>query len=425
MSDGLGAIRLSDASRGDKRGLILAEAVRLFNQQGYFDTRLEDVATRLDTAKTSISYHFKSKEVLLAEAYKATCAFALDALQQASQGETGRDQVTGWLRNLATAHARSARGAAPPLATLNDLSGLGDADRADVTATMEIIASKLAAFIANGVKDGSIVVTSVEATAFFLLNAAHWMRPWLEHVPIGEHDDAIGSLIDLFLHGLLKNSTMPQPSYPIADGLENSDFLFDRETRNRMKVEAFLRVGTRHFNRKGYTNLSLSDVAGELGVSRGSLYYYIDDKDTLLRGCVDRSLCQIERAFEHHAKRGPAGEAIFRIAAEIYQGHISDLDPQLRLPLLQALSVSERRAANARLSRIRANFDEIVAMGMADGSIRQFETEAIGEIILGAIHAATPQRLKSFGMHGASRTSSFATATAFFEPLFKGVAGQD
>ncbi|WP_271078774.1 TetR/AcrR family transcriptional regulator [Aurantiacibacter sp. MUD61] len=418
-------VRLSSASRDEKRGLILSEAVRLFNQQGYFDTRLEDVAQRLDTAKTSISYHFKSKEVLLAEAYGANLVFAEQIIATAAKENSGLDKVTKWLRLYAEAASEIALGSRAPFATISDLAGLSDADRMAITSRMEAVANELGTFVEQGVEDGSIAVTSVEATLFFLLNSAHWLATWLGQIPPSTHGEAVDALVDLILYGVLSNPDMPHQSYLGSSAMENPDFLFDREARNKVKVDAFLRAGTRHLNRKGYTSVSLSDVAADLGVSRGSFYYYIDDKDTLLRGCVDRSLSQIEKAFEQYGKRGPAGEALFQIAATIYQGHVTDLDPLLRLPMLHALSTTERRAANARLARIRANFDELVATGMADGSVRQLEAEAIGEIILGAIHAATPQRLESFGIRKATPGPHSATATAFFEPLFTGIAARE
>jgi len=56
-------------NKATKREQILNHAISQFNAQGYYDTRLEDIARASGTGATNISYHFKSKEALLEEAY--------------------------------------------------------------------------------------------------------------------------------------------------------------------------------------------------------------------------------------------------------------------------------------------------------------------------------------------------------------------
>jgi TetR/AcrR family transcriptional regulator, cholesterol catabolism regulator len=53
-----------------------------------------------------------------------------------------------------------------------------------------------------------------------------------------------------------------------------------RQRRNRSQdvLEAAIRV----FHKKGYASASIQDVAAEVGVLKGSLYYYIDSKEDLL-----------------------------------------------------------------------------------------------------------------------------------------------
>ena len=105
MADVPRTAKLQNAGRSDKRTVILSEAISLFNAQGYFDTRLEDVAARLGTAKTSISYHFKSKEALLFEAYSATCDFAEAEIKLAADAPTGLGRVLRWVRAFAQAQS--------------------------------------------------------------------------------------------------------------------------------------------------------------------------------------------------------------------------------------------------------------------------------------------------------------------------------
>jgi len=63
---------MKSENKATKREQILNHAISQFNAQGYYDTRLEDIARASGTGATNISYHFKSKEALLEEAYGLT-----------------------------------------------------------------------------------------------------------------------------------------------------------------------------------------------------------------------------------------------------------------------------------------------------------------------------------------------------------------
>ena len=58
-----------------------------------------------------------------------------------------------------------------------------------------------------------------------------------------------------------------------------------RTTRKaQAREEEIHRAAARIFHRKGYAATSLQDIADEVGILKGSLYYYIDSKEDLLFG---------------------------------------------------------------------------------------------------------------------------------------------
>ncbi len=58
-----------------------------------------------------------------------------------------------------------------------------------------------------------------------------------------------------------------------------------RETpKRRQRREEIYDVAIAIFNKKGYASASMQDIADEIGVLKGSLYYYIDSKEDLLEG---------------------------------------------------------------------------------------------------------------------------------------------
>lgn len=60
---------------------------------------------------------------------------------------------------------------------------------------------------------------------------------------------------------------------------------FDRDEQRRRKREAVLRVAASAFNRRGFANTSMDDVASVLGVSKPTLYQYFKSKQELLYAC--------------------------------------------------------------------------------------------------------------------------------------------
>lgn len=59
--------------------------------------------------------------------------------------------------------------------------------------------------------------------------------------------------------------------------------------RFRKRESEVIEAATRVFFRRGYAAASIQDVADEVGVLKGSLYYYIDSKEDLLARIFDES----------------------------------------------------------------------------------------------------------------------------------------
>src|ERR1043166_735043 len=63
----------------------------------------------------------------------------------------------------------------------------------------------------------------------------------------------------------------------------------DRE----VKREAVIYAAARAFNRKGYHNTSLDDIAAALEVTKPTVYYYVTNKEQLLFECFVAGVEQI------------------------------------------------------------------------------------------------------------------------------------
>src|SRR2546423_3691227 len=75
-----------------------------------------------------------------------------------------------------------------------------------------------------------------------------------------------------------------------------------RASRERLrdravKREAVIRAAAREFNRKGYHNTSLDDIAARLEVTKPTVYYYVTSKEQLLFQCFVAGVEQIRATF--------------------------------------------------------------------------------------------------------------------------------
>ncbi len=59
----------------------------------------------------------------------------------------------------------------------------------------------------------------------------------------------------------------------------------ERQRDREVKRDAVIRAAAREFNRKGYHNTSLDDIAARLEVTKPTVYYYVTSKEQLLFQC--------------------------------------------------------------------------------------------------------------------------------------------
>src|SRR2546421_12369540 len=79
----------------------------------------------------------------------------------------------------------------------------------------------------------------------------------------------------------------PRPAVATHNAQRPSPWRASRERlRDReVKREAVIRAAAHAFNRKGYHNTSLDDIAAALEVTKPTVYYYVTSKEQLLFQC--------------------------------------------------------------------------------------------------------------------------------------------
>ena len=73
------------------------------------------------------------------------------------------------------------------------------------------------------------------------------------------------------------------------------DVVESRETQRRKKRQAVIEAGVRLFNENGFEKTSLDDLAKSLGITKRTIYYYVQSKDEILMEALRQSMQVLER----------------------------------------------------------------------------------------------------------------------------------
>ncbi len=97
-------------------------------------------------------------------------------------------------------------------------------------------------------------------------------------------------------------------------------------------VERIIAAGQTVLLRDGYEKASTNRVAGEAGISPGSLYQYFPDKESVLAAVIDRHAAMLKQIAEQEAKLQKDKKVIAeRSLAEAIQ-LVIDIDPNMVSP---------------------------------------------------------------------------------------------
>ena len=373
-----------------KRAAILSRAAKLFNTKGARSTTLADVANKLGLTKTSLYYYVRTKEDLIFQCYQSALAKLHQSLDEV-EAETD-DSLERVLRAMErhieiSLDSLTARGDyyAAPL----ELAVLPEANRALLEQEYLRMFKRFRGYIRDGIADGVIRDCHTTSTARALLSALDWSFYWLYEMPADESKEAASKIRQLFTNGLIprRSSFQWKNSHNSSNAQPSQGF--NREAQNRIKQEAFLRAGTQHFNRKGFSGTSLDDIAESLDVSKGAFYYHFTNKEALLSQCYEFTLDQFERITSgvEQTDLSPI-DKLGAVCTEIFELQNSDRGPLIRYTTITALPPELRRVVLHRTEEIHAKLGEMIAEGISEGSIENQSVLVTRHLMVSAINAA-------------------------------------
>ncbi len=139
--------------------------------------------------------------------------------------------------------------------------------------------------------------------------------------------------------------------------------------RSRREAELY-RAAARVFRRKGLQQTRLQDVADELGVPRGALYYYVASRDDLVRAVVETPLRRLlAQAREIAASKASPEAKLTRLIAQHLKSLAAEHESWLLLQCEGREALQEVLAIDlqALLRQYETCWNEVIAEGIEQG----------------------------------------------------------
>lgn len=159
--------------------------------------------------------------------------------------------------------------------------------------------------------------------------------------------------------------------------------LRDRE----VKREAVIRTAAREFNRKGYHNTSLDDIAARLEVTKPTVYYYVTSKEQLLFECFLAGVERIRAAFRDvRGLEVPARERLGAVLRRYGEAVASEFGWCMVRAEDQDLGPALSRHIKLLKSEIDHGIRRLIREGHQDGSIGPCDPKMTAFALAGALN---------------------------------------
>lgn len=188
--------------REAKRLSILKAAARIFNERGFHQTSVADVADALGVSKPFLYYYLKNKDDILFE-----CSRIATEQLHAILDEAQMAKLSGWerLRVLLRGYAEVMTTDFGICLIRNTAPGfLPPQSRKKLWSGRRRLNSEVERIIAQGIADGSIRSCDPKVVSFALFGAFNWISFWYRDNGPLNADTIANYYIDLFARGIAK-----------------------------------------------------------------------------------------------------------------------------------------------------------------------------------------------------------------------------
>ncbi|MBZ5200134.1 TetR/AcrR family transcriptional regulator [Planomicrobium chinense] len=159
-----------------------------------------------------------------------------------------------------------------------------------------------------------------------------------------------------------------------------------RERKTAKKKEDILRSASLVISRKGFRQTTMEDIAAELLMTKGSLYYYFKNKEELLFYCHEQILTTVLDQLRRISQQDISSSEKMKAAIKIH------LDTAIREREIFNLAVKPEQIFSGdyvdvivqKLDEYAELFDQLILQGVQKGEFSVSQKKMARMIILGA-----------------------------------------
>jgi AcrR family transcriptional regulator len=155
-----------------------------------------------------------------------------------------------------------------------------------------------------------------------------------------------------------------------------------RPSKHGLKRQALLEGAATTFNARGIAGTSLADIAEQLGLSRATVYYYVNDRAELVFQCYLRA-CEVMA--EDLAAAGESASGFERLIDFVTRALDPDRPPSAVLSEINYLEPAHASVVRVAHARNVAALVGFIEAGVADGSVRACDAEVAAQSIVGML----------------------------------------
>lgn len=164
-----------NAQKNRKRAAVLRVAAAAFNRRGFTKTSMDEVASALGVSKPAVYQYFRNKQEILYECHLIAIRHGEAGIAEASAcKQSGFDKLLVYIRRYMSGFFDDLGSCA----VLLDVHSLSEEHRDEVLRRRAGVTDGVAALVAEGVRDGSIIDCEPKLAALFAFGVVNWMSVW-------------------------------------------------------------------------------------------------------------------------------------------------------------------------------------------------------------------------------------------------------
>ena len=390
-----------------KRDAIIAASTDIINRDGVKGLTLSAAAASVGLSTTSVTYYFRRKDDLAAACFLRGIEELQAIATQAVAEPTPPERLHLLLELYLERQRQAIAGEAPSLPLLSDIRALSDEPRREVAdAFMKVFRTARGLFEAEEM--AWLGRGRRTARTHMLFEQLFWTTAWLRAYPQEDYGQVRERMYDILAGGLAAGSDVWAPK-PLGQERQRSG-------RPEMSRDTFLQAATRLINARGYKGASVDKISAELNVTKGSFYHHNDAKDDLVEACFERTFAAMRQAqAQAAALPGDAWTKLSSAAAALVEQQLSEDGPLLRTSALSAVPPAIRQDLVRQSDAVSETFAQMIAAGVAEGSIRPVDPDIAAQMLMSTLNAAAELQ---YWVRGITQKQS---ASVFVRPLLMGM----